>query len=150
MLRHPGLELVVIATPNWLHCDMACDFLDRDIHVFLEKPMGINRQEIDRLLAAARRSKAQLAVDFEMRISPFAEKTAALINSGQLGELRRMELVHHRGGWLEEGNGLWRTHPEKSGGLFLMEPIHAIDLFRFITFGTSLVTGTLFTMTSLQ
>lgn len=132
LLNHPGLDLVVIATPNWLHCDMACDFLDRGIHVFLEKPMGINRAEIDRLLAAARRSKAQIAVDFEMRISPFAEKTTGLIRSGELGELRRMELVHHRGGWLEEGNGLWRTRPEKSGGLFLMEPIHAIDLFRMV------------------
>ena len=132
LLNHPGLDLVVIATPNWLHCDMACDFLDRGIHVFLEKPMGINRAEIDRLLAAARRSNAQIAVDFEMRISPFAEKTTGLIRSGELGELRRMELVHHRGGWLEEGNGLWRTRPEKSGGLFLMEPIHAIDLFRMV------------------
>ena len=132
LMEHPGLDLVVIATPNWLHCDMACDFLDRGIHVFLEKPMGINRSEIDRLLAAARRSKAQIAVDFEMRISPFAAKVMSLIDSGGLGDLRRMELVHHRGGWLEEGNGLWRTHPERSGGLFLMEPIHAIDLFRMV------------------
>jgi len=43
-----------------------------------------------------------------------------------------MELVHHRGGWLEEGTGCWRTRPEKSGGLCLMEPIHAIDFFRLL------------------
>ncbi len=132
LLRHPGLDVVVIATPNWLHSDMACDFLEAGVHVFLEKPMGINRAELDRLLAVARRSKARIAVDFEMRISPFAEKMKSLIRSGDLGELRRMELVHHRGGWLEEGNGLWRTRPEQSGGLFLMEPIHAIDFFRML------------------
>jgi predicted dehydrogenase len=132
MLEHPGLDLVVIATPNWFHCEMACEFLDRGIHVFLEKPMGINRDEIDQVLEAANRSKAQIAVDFEMRISPFAQKVKGLIGPEGLGDLRRMELVHHRGGWLEEGNGVWRTRTEKSGGLFLMEPIHAIDLFRMV------------------
>ena len=132
MLDHPGLDLVVIATPNWFHCEMACGFLDRGIHVFLEKPMGINRGEIDRVLKAASRSDARIAVDFEMRISPFAGKVMELISSGGLGNLRRMELVHHRGGWLEEGNGLWRTRAERSGGLFLMEPIHAVDFFRMV------------------
>ena len=132
MLEQAGLDLVVIATPNGFHCEMACDFLHRGIHVFLEKPLGVNREEMDRVLEAANRSRAQIAVDFEMRISPFAAKVGELLDSGGLGDLRRMELVHHRGGWLEEGNGLWRTKPEKSGGLFLMEPIHAIDFFRLV------------------
>lgn len=132
MLRSADLDLVVIATPNWLHCEMAIAFLEAGIHVFLEKPMGITRAEIDRLLAVAELSTAQLAVDFELRISPFADRVKSLFASGELGELRRMELVHHRGAWLEEGNGVWRTRPEQSGGLFLMEGIHAIDFFRML------------------
>src|SRR6185295_1497137 len=40
MVRHPGLDAVVISTPNWLHCDMACAFLEAGVHVFVEKPMG--------------------------------------------------------------------------------------------------------------
>jgi len=132
MLQHSGIDAVVIATPNWLHCDMACEFLEAGIHVFVEKPMGINRSELDRMLDAAERSSARFAVDFEMRISSFAKHVQGVLESGRIGELRRMELVHHRGGWLEEGNGIWRTRPEQSGGLFLMEPIHAIDFFRMI------------------
>ena len=132
MLRDADLDLVVIATPNWVHCEMACDFLKAGVHVFLEKPMGINREEIDRLHAEALASKAQLAIDFELRISGLARFVKNMLESGGLGALRRMELVHHRGGWLEEGNGIWRTRPEKSGGLFLMEPIHAIDFFRML------------------
>jgi len=132
LLRHPGLDLVVIATPNEFHCEMACAFLEAGIHVFLEKSMGITRCEMDRLLEVAGRSTARVAVDFEMRVSPFAAHAMSLIQSGEIGELRRMELVHHRGGWLEEGNGHWRTRPEKSGGLCLMEPIHALDLFRLL------------------
>lgn len=131
MLDHPGLDLVVISTPNWVHCEMACAFLEAGKHVFVEKPMGITRAEMDRLVLAQKRSGKNLTVDFEMRVSPFAQRMKKLLDSGEIGELRRIEMVHHRGCWLEEGNGIWRARPEKSGGLFLMEPIHSIDIFRF-------------------
>jgi predicted dehydrogenase len=130
MLGHAGLDLVVISTPNWLHCEMACAFLESGKHVFVEKPMGINRAECDRVLNAARKSGKNLAIDFEMRVSPFASRLKRLLDSREVGELRRIEMIHHRGGWLETGNGIWRTRPEKSGGLFLMEPIHTVDIFR--------------------
>ena len=68
MLRDADLDLVVIATPNWVHCEMACDFLKAGVHVFLEKPMGINRAEIDRLYNEALASKAQLAAAASMRL----------------------------------------------------------------------------------
>jgi predicted dehydrogenase len=131
MLKHPGLDLVVISTPNWLHCEIACAFLEAGKHVFVEKPMGVNRAELDRLLITARKSGRNLAVDVEMRISPFAQRIRQILDSDELGALRRVELIHHRGGWIEEGNGIWRTRTEKSGGLFLMEPIHSVDIFRF-------------------
>jgi predicted dehydrogenase len=131
LLRHPSLDVVVIATPNWLHCEMACASLEAGKHVFIEKPMGINRREIDLLLQTALCSGKNFAIDFEMRMSPFAKRIKQLLDSGEFGELCRLECIHHRGGWLEEGNGIWRTRPDQSGGLFLMEPIHIIDIFRF-------------------
>ena len=131
MIKHPGLDLVVISTPNWLHTDMACEFLEAGIHVFVEKPMGITREEMDRLLVTQRKTGKSLCVDFEMRVAPSTTRIKAILDSGEIGELRRMELVHHRGGWTEESNGIWRTRTAQSGGHFLMEPIHSVDIFRF-------------------
>lgn len=131
MVKHPGLDLVCISTPNWLHTEMACAFLEAGVHVFLEKPMSIDREELDTLLVAQRRSGKQLCIDFEMRVAPCTMRIKAILDSGEIGELRRMELVHHRGGWFEEGNGVWRTRTGKSGGHFFMEPIHMVDIFRY-------------------
>jgi len=131
MVQHPGLDLVCISTPNWLHTEMACAFLEAGVHVFLEKPMSVNRQELDRLLLTQRRSGKNLCVDFEMRVAPSTRRIKSILDSGEIGQLRRLELVHHRGGWLEEGNGIWRTRTEKSGGHFFMEPIHTVDIFRY-------------------
>jgi len=137
MLKRPGLDAVVIATPNYVHAEQAIAFLEAGKHVLLEKPMGINKAETDAILAAAERSGKHLVIDFEMRASPFAKRVRELIDGGEYGELRHIEFVHHRGGWLEEGNGIWRTRPEKSGGYYFMEPIHEVDIFRF--FGGDIV-----------
>ncbi|MBI3986613.1 MAG: Gfo/Idh/MocA family oxidoreductase [Lentisphaerae bacterium] len=131
MVNHPGLELVVISTPNFVHAEQAIAFLNAGKHVFLEKPMGITRDECSRIVQAQRKSGAHLCVDFEMRVSPFARRIRGMIDSGEYGALRRIEFIHHRGCWLEEGNGIWRTRPEKSGGLYFMEPIHEVDIFRY-------------------
>ena len=131
MLRHGGLDVVCIAVPNYLHCEMACAFLEAGQHVFLEKPMAITREQLDRLIVTQRRSGRSLTIDFEMRVSPFAGRLKRLLDCGDFGELRRIEFIHHRGGYLEEGSGIWRTRPETSGGLFLEEPVHGVDIFRF-------------------
>lgn len=132
MLKHPGLDAVVISTPNFVHAEQAIAFLDAGIHVFLEKPMGVNAAECDAILQAAVRNRKHCVIDFEMRVSFFARRIQELINSGEYGLLRGIEFIHHRGGWLEEGNGIWRTRMDKSGGLFFMEVIHAIDIMRLL------------------
>jgi predicted dehydrogenase len=131
MVKHPGLDAVVISTPNFVHAEQSIAFLEAGKHVFLEKPMGINKQETDAILRAAQASGKHLVIDFEMRMSPFADRVKELIDSGDYGELRHIEFIHHRGSWLEQGNGIWRTRPDKSGGMYFMEPIHEVDIFRF-------------------
>jgi len=132
MVRHPGgLDAVVISTPNFVHAEQAIAFLDAGTNVFLEKPMGVTKKETDDILAAAKRNDRVCTIDFELRVSPFAQRVKQIIDSGEYGELRHIEFIHHRGGWCEEGNGLWRVRPEQSGGLYFMEPIHEVDIFRF-------------------
>lgn len=131
MLKHPDLGAVIISTPNFVHAEQTIAALEAGKHVFLEKPMGVNRKECDAIMAAWKRSGRNLTVDFEMRHSPFAWRLRELIESEEYGKLLRLEFVHHRGAWLERGNGIWRTRPELSGGLYFMEPIHEVDIFRF-------------------
>ncbi len=132
MAEEPELDAVVISTPNWLHCEMSELFLSKGKHVFCEKPMGVNRSEMDRMLAAQRKSGRQLAIDFEMRASSACRRMKEIAASGELGGLKGIEFIHHRGGWLAEGNMIWRTDPARSGGLYFMEPCHEVDFFRWI------------------
>ncbi len=132
MLEREKLDAVFIASPNKFHAEQAIAFLEAGVHVFLEKPMGITEAECRAVRDTALKAQRHCVVDFELRVSIMTQRLQSVIQSGEYGTLRRLEFFHHRGGWLEEGNGLWRTRPEQSGGLFLMEPIHAIDLFRYL------------------
>ncbi len=69
MATHPGLTAVIISTPNWHHREMTEFFLNQGIHVFVEKPMGVNKAEIDSIVRTQRKSGKICAVDFEMRVS---------------------------------------------------------------------------------
>ncbi|MBS3763373.1 MAG: Gfo/Idh/MocA family oxidoreductase [Planctomycetes bacterium] len=132
MASDPDLDAVVISTPNWLHCEMACCFLEEDKHVFCEKPMGINREEMNEMLLADRDSDGQLAIDFEMRASSGTRRVKKIVDSGEIGAPVGIEFVHHRGCWLPEGSGKWRLDPDKSGGLYFMEVCHEVDFMRWI------------------
>lgn len=133
LVTHPHVDVVVVNTPNWLHPEITIAALEAGKDVFCEKPMALNREDCARMLAAERASGRTLCIDFELRYSILSgRRLKELISSGEIGEVRHIDFFHYRGAWLEEGNGIWRTRPELSGGLYPMEPCHEVDLFRYL------------------
>ena len=70
MLDTEKPDSVHIATPHYLHCEMAIYALSRNINVFLEKPMCISEDEIDKLKEAEKSSTAKICVCFQNRYNP--------------------------------------------------------------------------------
>lgn len=130
MAEEAGLDAVVISTPNWLHREMAEYFMRAGIDVFLEKPMGVNKEEIDSVLQVQQETGKICAIDFELRVSPIYRRLQEIIGGGEIGKPVGIEFIHHRGGWIAQGNGAWRTDPKLSGGTFFMEICHEVDMYR--------------------
>ncbi len=63
-------DIVSIATPTETHCEIACAFLERGVHVLVEKPMALSVAEADAMIAAAERSGAKLMVGQLERFNP--------------------------------------------------------------------------------
>lgn len=125
-----GCDSVVTFTPNATHRDIAVACLRGGKHVFIEKPMGINLAQGREILDAEKAAGKHVAVDLEYRVSAFGREVKRILESGELGTIRQVDLDHHRGGWLcDTPSGTYRTKKEYSG-LMKMEGIHYIDLFR--------------------
>ena len=64
------VDAVSIGTPTETHCEIACAFLERGIHVLVEKPIALTLDEADQMIEAAGKSGAKLMVGQLERYNP--------------------------------------------------------------------------------
>ncbi|HEY7294964.1 MAG TPA: Gfo/Idh/MocA family oxidoreductase, partial [Dehalococcoidia bacterium] len=85
--EHPGIEAVVVATPEWLHLDPALAVIEAGKHLFLEKPMATSVAEARRIHAAAEAAGITLLVCHQLRFDPRYALAKEAVERGEIGEL---------------------------------------------------------------
>jgi predicted dehydrogenase len=83
-------EAVVVATPTVTHAEIAGFFLDRGLHVLVEKPIAARVTEADDLLARARKARRILQVGHVERYNPAIEAALGLVSSPRFIEVHRL------------------------------------------------------------
>lgn len=83
-------EAVVVATPTVSHAEVSRFFLDRGLHVLVEKPMTATLDEADDLVARARRAGRVLQVGHVERYNPAIEAALSLVDSPRFIEVHRL------------------------------------------------------------
>ncbi|MCM8769785.1 MAG: Gfo/Idh/MocA family oxidoreductase [Candidatus Omnitrophica bacterium] len=132
LLARNDIDLIVNATPNWVHAEVATAALKSGKHVFSEKPMAMNPREVANLLRVEKESGRVLQINFEMRYSLMSRRIKEIIEAGELGEVKNIHFVHNCGGTgFVKKSGDWRADPAKVGGYFIEEGCHRLDLFRY-------------------
>ena len=133
MLASPGVDAVAICLPHYLHAPALLDCLKAGKHVICEKPMGVNRTQLNAMKEAARQARAGGCVTggiFQHRFSPLAGEVARLLREEKLGPLKKVSL-HFLCTRDKEyyGADLWRGRWEtEGGGLIINQAIHTMDL----------------------
>lgn len=124
LLRAPGVDAVVICTPNVFHVPQACAALEAGRHVLVQKPLATTSAGARQVLAVARQAERLLFVDYSYRL---LETTAALRQAvGRLGPIQAVRGVFHN--VYGPGKG-WFFDPRLSGGGALVDlGVHLLDL----------------------
>jgi polar amino acid transport system substrate-binding protein len=121
-------NLIVIATRHDSHASLARRALEAGRHVFVEKPLALNDEELEGVLAAARASKGSLLVGFNRRFSPHARAAAEVFAARRepLSILYRVNAGRiARDSWIQDAR--------EGGGRIIGEVCHFIDLMHFLT-----------------
>jgi predicted dehydrogenase len=87
LLAKPGLDAVVVATPDHHHCPMLLAALDAKKDVYLEKPMSHSLEESRRMVAAVRKTSQIVQVGMQRRSAPSVIKAKENVDSGILGKI---------------------------------------------------------------
>jgi len=64
------VDAVSIVTPTETHAEIACEFLEKGVHVLVEKPIARTLEEVDKMIAAAQKTSAKLMVGHLERFNP--------------------------------------------------------------------------------
>ena len=133
MLAREDIHFVVITTPHALHFQPIIEAAEAGKHVVVEKPIGMNWQEITRVRQVIGKTGVKFQCGLVLRFNPFVENLRRLIETGALGEIFHMEVDYFhslRDAW---GGFQWGVH-KRSGGpsASLVAGIHAVDLLRYL------------------
>lgn len=114
------LDAAFIITPHAYHHDQAKACLEAGLDVLLEKPMVMNATEARSLIETRDRTGRLLVVAFNGSLSPQIRAAAAMLRSGELGEIVTISATVWQN-WATNTAGTWRQQPEVSGGGFLFD-----------------------------
>ena len=129
------VDAVVVATPHYSHPDLSMAALARGLHVLVEKPIAVHKQEAERLIRAARPGGPLLAVMLNQRTDPRYRKMREIVQGGELGRLQRVTWIITD--WFRTDayykTGAWRgTWAGEGGGLLMNQCQHQLDLLQWM------------------
>jgi predicted dehydrogenase len=124
-------DLAIVASPSSLHVEQATTLIEAGVPTFVEKPLATSREGLDRFYTAARQRGIPVAVGYQLRHHPCAQRLKALLDAHRIGRLQSIEVtVHsHMPSWhgYEKPNEFYAGVAALGGGVVLTE-IHEIDM----------------------
>jgi predicted dehydrogenase len=91
LLADPELDAIYNPLPNGLHAEWTIAALEAGKHVLCEKPFTANTREAEKVAAVAARTGLVVMEAFHYRYHPLAHRMRAIVESGELGTIRRVE-----------------------------------------------------------
>lgn len=138
-----AIDVVHICTPHHLHKRMVLEALAAGKHVFCEKPVGMNGQEVAEIEEAAAHAPGLLAVCYQNRCNPTSLTIRQVLAENRLGAMLSMRAVLT---WSRAGayytDSPWRGRFATEGGsLLINQAIHTLDLMQWFAGGVARVKG---------
>ncbi|MDB9985973.1 bi-domain-containing oxidoreductase [Pelagibacterales bacterium] len=121
------VDSVVIATQHNLHSSQSVKALESGKHVFVEKPLALTHDEIDKIEASQKKSKSIVMVGYNRRFSPHIKKIKSLLYAKPSPKTFIMTM---NAGEIPKEH--WTQDVEIGGGRIIGEACHYIDLMRFL------------------
>jgi len=133
LLEKQEPDLVTIATPNGTHYKIAAACFERGFNVLLEKPITINSEDAENLIAVSERKHVHFFAVKQVRYNPAIQVVKSAVENGNLGEIFSTSLVVR---WTRPQEYFdqsdWRGTRVLDGGGLLNQGIHYVDVMQWL------------------
>jgi len=126
-LLDSGLDGVLVCTCNVRHAEVTIAAAERGIHVLVEKPFAVTREDAASMLAAGRKAGVRIMTAFPLRFNQAVINAKRAVDSGEIGDVLCVTGINHGkmpGGWFID-------KAKSGGGAVLDHTVHVADLMRW-------------------
>lgn len=126
MLKRDDIHVISVTTPNFLHAEATIAALEAGKQVLCEKPLAMNAQEGEAMVAASQRTGNKLMCGYHFRFTPAVQMLKRFAQSGEFGDMyyARTQALRRRGipGW-----GMFINKEKNGGGPLIDIGVHMLD-----------------------
>jgi len=123
-LKDEEVNLVLVATPNEVHCPLACAAMNAGKNVICEKPVAMSLAEVDQMIETSKKNNVLFTVHQNRRWDKDYRIMREVYESGELGNVYSIQSRLHGARGAMFG---WRAEPEHGGGMIYDWGVHFID-----------------------
>src|SRR6202050_1108891 len=142
MLAEEALDCVFVATPSRYHAEVGTAALERNLHVFCEKPFALDPATGYRLADLAERKQLVNQVGYHYRFVAAFNEAKRLLDQKLIGELHHVRVEAYGPVVLRAKGSTWRAQKSEGGVALFDYACHAIDLMNYLIGPPIAVSGT--------
>ena len=131
MAGRGGFDGIVLGTNCSSHTPIAMEVIRQGLPLFLEKPVSINREQLNELIAISRLKTHKVVVSFPLRFTPLLKTVKRIIDSGRIGTVEHVQAYNN----VPYGHVYfqsWYRNYDETGGLFLQKATHDFDYLNYL------------------
>ena len=129
MMNDDEIDIILVATTNEVHKEIAIDAMRHSKHVICEKPVTLSSDELIEVMNVSKETGMVFTIDQNRRTNKDFLLAKECIESGKLGD------VYHIESRVEGSRGMpsgWRTLKRLGGGMMLDWGVHLIDQIMYM------------------
>lgn len=134
LVARTDVDVVIIATPQYVHVEQALLAVAEGKHLFIEKPMTTTVDDADRIIEACDARGVSLSVGYQQRYRTVPHATYEAVRAGTIGAVHTIQFYQVFQLFTDPafgGDWSWWANPESVGHI-LAGGVHSIDLCRWI------------------
>jgi len=131
MAASPNVDAIYVCSPNHLHCEHVIAAVEHGKHVIVEKPMGLNLDECERMNAAAEKNGVNLLCGHTHSFDPPIQKMQEIVRSGELGKLGMINTWNFNE-FMYRPRMPHELDPKVGGNVVFNQGPHMVDVVRLI------------------
>jgi predicted dehydrogenase len=140
LLEQEDIDAVLIATPQYLHYQMAIDAIAAGKHIICEKTMTLNTEDALALSKIVKNSNLVFQVGYQWQSHPLFNQIHQMVQEGECGQITHIRCNYNRNtDWRVKLDDPklerllnWRMYREYSGGLMAELCSHHINIVNWM------------------